>query len=342
MLDFSAYLEPLTESDPCGPDCEYDNDFLALTQEAAGKPEQQFGDTVIPAVEPDWRAVDSQARELLGRTRDLRVVALLTLANTHLHGVTAFAAGLRLAAELCERYWDQVHPRIEVDGDSDPYLRSNALTAFAGSEFSGEDRILQALRASTLLPPPLSATYREVEAVYARPQEATYTAAQIDTAIADGLGAGHEALSAVVAAHETATQLMSFLSDRLSIEDRPDLDRLLETLKPVANAVRRMQNAVTGDSPGAEATAEGGGAAAATAVAFNAGVITSRDDARRALERVCEYLERAEPSNPASLFARRAQRMLSMTFFEIMQELNPDSMSHLEMITGARAPSNDS
>ena len=340
MIDYSAYLEPLSEDDPCGPDCEYDAAFLELTKESAGKPEQQFGDTIIPAVEPDWRRVDSMARDLLGRTRDLRVVALLTLAGTHLHGIGAFASGLRLACSLCERYWDRVHPRIEIDGDVDPFLRSNALTAFAGSEFSGEDKILQALRGSVLLPPPLSASYRDVEAAYVRPQEATLSAAQLDVALSDALSAGHEPVLAVLTAFETAEALVALLSDRMSIEDRPDLDRLIDALRPVANAIRRLQSSA-GASAEAEVAGEVGGSAA-TGPAFVAGVIASREDARRALERVCEYLERAEPSNPASLFARRAQRMLSMSFLEIMQELNPDSISHLEMITGARAPGNES
>jgi len=56
----------------------------------------------------------------------------------------------------------------------------------------------------------------------------------------------------------------------------------------------------------------------------------------RALERVCVYLEKNEPSNPAGLFVRRAQRLLNMPFLEIMREMSPDSMSHLEMLTGAK------
>ena len=41
------------------------------------------------------------------------------------------------------------------------------------------------------------------------------------------------------------------------------------------------------------------------------------------------------------MFARRAQRMLNMSFLDIMRELSPDSMSHLEMLTGANAQQQD-
>jgi len=56
------------------------------------------------------------------------------------------------------------------------------------------------------------------------------------------------------------------------------------------------------------------------------------------LQRVCDYLERHEPSNPAALFVRRAQAMLDRNFLDIMLELSPDSVQHLKMLTGAKLP----
>ena len=68
------------------------------------------------------------------------------------------------------------------------------------------------------------------------------------------------------------------------------------------------------------------------------GEIRSREDVRRALERICEYLERYEPSNPAALFARRAERMLDKGFLDIMRELSPDNMHHLQTLMGVKPP----
>jgi type VI secretion system protein ImpA len=342
LVDFDRFAGPIADDSPCGPDCEYESDFLALAQEVAGKPEQQFGDTVIPAVDPDWRKVDSLASEVLARTRDLRVVAWLTLANIHVQGVEAFAAGLHLMRTLCENFWDQVHPRIEIDGESDPYLRVNAIAAFSGSEFSGEDRILQALRSATLLPAPMSASFREVENTYTRPTEAAYSAAQIDTVIADALSANDARVLCVCSAAEDLDALKSLISDRIVAADAPDLERIESILKPVAQAIKRVQASLAGIAVDGEVEGGAGEAAAGGTTQSISGTVQSREDARRALERVCEYLERHEPSNPAALFARRAQRMLSLSFFEIMQELTPDSMSHLEMLTGAKAPSQES
>ena len=64
------------------------------------------------------------------------------------------------------------------------------------------------------------------------------------------------------------------------------------------------------------------------------GEIRSRDDAVHMLELVCNYLERNEPSNPAPLFIRRAQRLIKKSFLEIVRDLMPDSLSQLEKLAG--------
>jgi type VI secretion system protein ImpA len=287
-------------------------------------------------VPPDWRQVEGLALELMARTRDLRVVAWLTLASTHLHGIASFASGLRLMHSLCERYWDLVHPRIEVDGETDPYLRMNAISAFSGTEFSGEDRLIQALRGAEITKQPLALFYRDIEQVYNKVPEAQFTEAQVDSALTDALAAGSPSLSSILAANESHLALQALLEEKVSASDMPDLERLSSLLKPVKRAIDRLSSISTDDGIDAD-TAEGQTTVDATGRVVNVpGVIQSRDDARRALERICEYLERTEPSNPASLFARRAQRLLNMPFLDIMRELSPDSITHLEMLTGAQ------
>ncbi len=64
------------------------------------------------------------------------------------------------------------------------------------------------------------------------------------------------------------------------------------------------------------------------------GEIRTREDAVRMLDRVCSYLERQEPSNPAPLFIRRAQRLMTKSFLEIVKDLMPDSLSNLEKLAG--------
>ncbi|WP_425570337.1 ImpA family type VI secretion system protein, partial [Pigmentiphaga soli] len=65
------------------------------------------------------------------------------------------------------------------------------------------------------------------------------------------------------------------------------------------------------------------------------GTIASRQDALRALDLVCEYLERHEPTNPAPLLIRRACSLMDKGFLEIVRELAPDGLRQVEVIVGS-------
>ena len=86
--EIEALLAPVSAEDSCGADLEYgDPAFTAFDRATQGKPEQQIGSTIIPAEEPDWKAVGRQAIQLLGRTKDLRVAVHLTKALLHTDGL---------------------------------------------------------------------------------------------------------------------------------------------------------------------------------------------------------------------------------------------------------------
>src|SRR5947207_2381665 len=127
-IDVDALLGPTSADPPCGPDLEYDRDFVELERMAQGKPERQLGEVVTPAEPPEWKQVGQQARALMGRTKDLRVAAHLTKALLRTAGLAGFADGMHLVRGLIERYWDGVHPRLDPD-DNDPTMRVNALAA---------------------------------------------------------------------------------------------------------------------------------------------------------------------------------------------------------------------
>jgi type VI secretion system protein ImpA len=79
-LPVEDLLASLGDDAPCGTDLEYDPAFLAFDEAAQVKSEQQFGETVIPAKEPDWRVAHEQAFEVARRTRDIRVAVMLARA----------------------------------------------------------------------------------------------------------------------------------------------------------------------------------------------------------------------------------------------------------------------
>jgi type VI secretion system protein ImpA len=340
LYDLSHLALPIDAQQPCGLDCEYDPGFLALSQAVAGKPEQQFGDTVIPAVEPDWRVVEQMATDLLGKTKDLRVASLLTLAATRLHGVTGFAAGIKLIQLLCEQYWEEVHPRLIIDGDNDPYLRIGALASLSGGGggYADSSPIMRALRDAPIANRAVTVKVRDVELAAANDAAARYTDAQIVVILKDAIVEGSEAITAFEQAVVSFSALSAQVASRMSAEEQPDFSALEALNKTVSGAIARARSSglpepsgdgEAGQAPGSETGAPGSARGAV-------GEVRSREDVRRALQRVCEYLEQHEPSNPASLFARRAERMLGMDFIGIVRELSPDSMQQIQIVTGAK------
>ena len=331
---------PVSAQSPCGEDCEYDADFLALTQAAQGKPEQQFGDTVIAAVEPDWRVVEQSAMALTARTKDLRIAVWLVLAQTHLYGLSGFSSCLTLIYQWCGRYWDEVHPRLVIDGEEDPYLRMNALAALSGdlASYAGGSPMLRALRNAPLARRGFDLTLRDLEQVATHDTSARYSVAQLYAMLADAAAIDATALSALAKAAETMTQLGDLLEQKLESSYRPELSELrnlmhLAQTQAQAGAMRSAGAPLAGDEPdSAPSTVD----RAANPIRLGPLDVQSRADARLALQRVYAYLERHEPSNPAALFARRAERLLDRAFLDIMQELAPDAMAQLETLTGAQ------
>ena len=64
MKTFSRWAEAISAEEPSGVNIEYDSRYLELQNAAEGKPEQQYGNTVIPAVDPDWTLVEKLCIQL--------------------------------------------------------------------------------------------------------------------------------------------------------------------------------------------------------------------------------------------------------------------------------------
>lgn len=326
-FDVDSLLAPLPgPAGPCGADLEYDPAFAALEEAATGKPERQYGATVIAAEPPDWAAVHEQALGLAGRTRDLRVAVWLVRSGAHTDGFIGAVRGLQLLAGLVEGCWDGLHPALDTSDGNDPTARLNALSPLCRA--AGLDD----LRAAPLRPQRGSITVREIELAFGRaeprPGEAMPTEAGATPAIAAALAASRPLAGALTDALAAAHSLVASLDARLGTAASPDLSPLLSLLQCLADAGAR---AGAGSRP--QATADAAPIAAPASRA--AGVIQSREDAIRTLERVCEWIERNEPTHPAPLFIQRAQRLMQKkNFMEIIRDLVPDGLGQIEKLAG--------
>ena len=134
--------------------------------------------------------------------------------------------------------------------------------------------------------------------------------------------------SAVREAHEHAVAIQALINERVGAARALDLAPLVQ---PLGCLLEACDTALGVKS---EAEKEGQVESGDGARPAMTGEIRSRDEAVQILELVCSYLERHEPSNPAPLFIRRAQRLIKKNFLEIVRDLMPDSLSQLEKLAG--------
>jgi len=282
----------------------------------------------------------------------------LTLAWTESRGLPGYVEGLQLVDVVLQTFWDDVHPRVVEGGDEDPLPRMNALAALAESEGIG-----RSVRDARLLDDGgVTMTLRQVEALLDSSK-----ADQID--YPGGVGRLREAARR---AHDNDAPPIVALRAALALLQRiretseralgqswaPDFSRLERSMRTVAQLLpekalqsvtevppSERQSPSASDSaapaaaPMAVATAASGGPGL-RAIGINDIEITSREDVQVLLEKACRYLERAEPSHPAPLLIRRAQRLLALNFFQIIEELMPEGLQKLESLAG-RPPGSD-
>lgn len=340
-IDVEALLAPLGDDAACGPNLEYDAEFMQLEEAARVQPEQEFSNAdagtrvKIEGQGADWPAVFKLAQSLMHRTRDVRVATYFARALLRTEGFVGAQLGLTLINGLLERYWQNVHPELDPDDDNDPTMRVNALAPLVASEAYLDD-----LRASWILKSRQSGilTVRGLELsqgkLQAREGEQVYSESQVAGMFTEALAQNAE-LGAVI---DDTLQVVSKLSTFLQTQVGSDRSLDFKPLQSILTSVRQgFLQIAPGDSAAeedAQSGAEGGAPAAGGNAASRPGEIRSRQDVVTGIEKLIQYLDRAEPSNPAQVLLRRAKRVLNMSFLEAINEIAPEALPQAELILG--------
>jgi type VI secretion system protein ImpA len=268
--------------------------------------------------------VYSGAVELLGRTKDLRVAVLLTRSLLYRNGVEAFGEGIALLRALLEQHWTVVHPQLDPEDNNDPTMRITALAALSTPALMLalrnsaliESRALGPVSLADMFPAggaPDSARIMGVcESVDLPVLEATVAA----------LAATVEELRAIDAVFEAQTGSRG--PDFAALRDY--FSKAHQALEPRAAARR--------PTPEAAPAAAGGAAAAAPAPRGLTGDILTREDVVKALDKICDYYARHEPASPVPALAQRCKKLVTMSFFQILNELAPDGIKQAQLVMG--------
>jgi type VI secretion system protein ImpA len=344
-LDSGAWLAAVSDTSPTGPNLEFDPDFAALDRAAQGKAEQQYGDTIIAAEEPDWKDVAAQAVALLERTRDLRVLGHLAVARLHISGLAEYAEVLALTHQLLETWWDEIHPQLDPEDDNDPTLRANALL-----RLSHPGLVLKFIRDMPLASSPRLGNYswRDVGvATGAIPSDARDKPSEtvIRSAFQDSDAARLTSLrGAAEQAGKEAAAISAVFDARIGYGTGPDYTELVKLAGEVARMIERYAAVSAESEAGAPVAAEPEASPAGTMAehrtpparmtAAAVSEVSTRAEAVRLLDLVCEYYRKNEPSSPLPLLIERARRLAEMNFLDILRDLAPDGLSQAQNIMG--------
>jgi type VI secretion system protein ImpA len=343
-FDVEALLSELSEEAPCGEDLSYDPAYLALEgmvrANAAGG--GVLG-TEGPAVEePNWRQVGERGVELLQRSKDVRTAMYLALALLKQEGIAGLRDGLFVLHGLLERFWDHIYPQLDPEDDLDPLERINIVQSLSPATVSEQDpmRFKQRLAEVPLCNSPQMGRFslRDVQIAKGQvavpgeqgagvPEMSVIEAAFRDTPT-DQLQATCQAVEEAI---EHVTGITTVFSKNASQGQTPDLSGFQSVLGNIHKHIQTYL-AIPGHDAAGEAVSAGEGQTGGVQLS---GDIRSSKDALVALDKVCRYFEQHEPSSPVPLLLRRARRLVSKSFLEVIQDVCPDAMSQIEIIGGA-------
>lgn len=318
------------------PNLEYAPEYLELQAALRGKPERQFGDKVEAAEGPEWDAVAGLVGALAHRTRDLFVEVTRARAEAHRRGLDGLASAWRHLADLIALDWNALQP-LPDEGNGSQIRRLNILAALTAHEEGVADLRAAAWISVAGFGTCLIGQAEKVlggETVTASDNDETVDRRRLAAFVRASAAGGQQ--NGAQLALDALQMLDSAMVKQIGEEHAIDLAPLTRILRPIAvfyaaeaaPAIEASQLPV-GSSHDGDSSAQPSHTKASSRIG-----VTSREDVVQALDEVCAYLEVAEPTNPAPLLLRRAQRLLQMSFVDIVREMAPEGMGSLDKVLG--------
>jgi type VI secretion system protein ImpA len=343
-MNVDALLAAISDASPCGEDMSFSDDFDVIQElRRADDPTLDQGEWVTALKLADWPAVRANCERLLTtRSKDLRIAAWLTDANARLAGFEGLADGVTLCAQLCTRYWDNLHPALD-DGDAEqragnlrwlltqiealapqlPVLQHNE-RALSLLDIAGAQSAVRATdRADDAAAPSARLTPDDVAAAR-RSTPRNFMLAN--------LAGAQRALGALA-------DLQTVIDERMGAEG-PGFAAARQALEEAVHGVERLSRdgsaaAATPTVAVAESTAHTPQSAAAPS-----GPLRARADALRQLREVADFFRQTEPHSPVAYLADRAAQWGDMPLHAWLRAVvkDPGVLSTMEELLGVLPP----
>lgn len=332
MLNLERLLAPVSADQPCGEDLAFSSEIDAIVRaRQADDPSLEQGAWVTDLKEADWKFVARECARLIEtRSKNLQLAVWLAEAATRTTGLQGLSDSMLLTAQLCERYWDGLHPLPDEDGVERrignlawlaariaPWLRAvpltegangHALCDFDAARMQGGDALAK------------------LEAARQRTSQAFYANLMRDceqcTAAIDRLERGvDEVLGADGPSFATA---------------RSGVESLVMFIKPALKDAPAAQVAVATEAGAAGATSAGQVMTVAAG-----GALASRAQLGQRLRAVAAYFRATEPHSPVAYLADKAAHWGEQPLHVWLRAVVKDdaAFAHIEELLGVAPPS---
>jgi type VI secretion system protein ImpA len=358
VIDFERLLRPISDDQPAGSALRNDpaaslawNAVRLACQTARDLERKAVNYQLLTDEEkehepkpdsPKWAEVVQSASELLAeKSKDLWIAAWLLEGLVRTSGFAGLRDGFRLVRQLCDTYWDSIHPRPDQDEDglahtvsqlsslndtlTTPILRISLIPASDGfPSFSSADYIDAAFIERMTNAQERS---RKIERGCPTTDILSRAVRQVPV---DALAEIREEIDQAM---EEFTQLSKTLDDKCGTDSSgqslaPLGSRIESTLSECRDRMRDLTRevltsaapkAAAPESPGEEAVAAGSPKLSAVG-----GEVWTRAEAFQFLLKVSDFFRRTEPHSPVSYALEQAVRWGKMSLPELMKDLIPD------------------
>ncbi|EAW8149214.1 cytoplasmic protein [Salmonella enterica subsp. enterica] len=334
----TSLSDPVSVECPCGPDLEYDPEYLLLFTRAAPREEAQYGDFVSTPETINWAELERDARRLLARSKDIRILVVLLRCRIQLAGASGLAEALTLLETLCATYPDAIHPQLlaveDTTAEDAAVARSNALSALLDHE-----GVMADIRGITLSNnAAMRLQVRDVERSLSASRPADALAPEsVRQQLADLEARGALPLDAFRQAAEATERLQRHARETLN-DQAPDFSRLRQLLALLPGAVKTttqeippQPQAVQPESAAIVHAEQMQAEHVAPPVHITAEIspmpgaeprqICDRNDALERLRVIRRWFEHSEPSSPTIPLLRQAERLVGKRFSEVINEI---------------------
>lgn len=373
IIDVDALAVAIAGDNPQGEDIRSDRSPTsayytikdARNSARAAERSAMFDDNDSDLLAP-WRSVAKNAEAILKeKGKDLEVASWYTEALIRLHGVAGLRDGFELIDRLISEYWDGLYPEPDEDG------METKVAPLAGLNGDGADgTLLMPIRNTDITPEGDFSGFSFFQYQQARDADKI---ADDDARAAriEALGYGMPEVEACVnsadvnwacglietleEAAQYYKQINESLREKCSHDAPPSssitslLDEVLRTARFIykdkleslteSESIDQVEDQ---DSPDQVAGA-GSSVALQKSAVVPSGVITSREDALKLLEKAAKYFRTYEPHTPLAPGLERLVGWGRMTVAELMTELLPDDQSRsiYSQLTGVKLDGTD-